>query len=201
MPPLITEIIPQQGFEKVRDQIGLILITELKNQKQLQGFEEDVFVYTERIVPMSEDEDLYFNILLDGATYGSFTEKDTHGRTMYYIDVYTTGRDSDSASGSVDSALRLHKFIGMVRFILSSTKYKTLALPLGLIGGTYVESFTTPDPNRSDDSNFTRFARLAFAVRIQENQDAWDGVEILTTETRVRLEESDKGYRYEFTTV
>lgn len=198
MAALITEIIGEQGFEKVRDAIAVILLEELTHQKAEQNFSENIEIFSERIVPMSEEENLYINVLLDSATYGNFNERDSQGRTTYFIDVYTTGK-SGVESGSLDSAKRLHKFIGMVRYILSSTIYKTLNLPLGLIGGTYVENFATVDPDRAEDGSFTRFGRLTFTVRIQENQELWQGVTLVGSGTRVKLAETDKGYRYEFT--
>jgi hypothetical protein len=193
---LIAEIIPAQGFEIVRDAIGVILTTELTRQKQLQGFTEDINVFSERITPMDDAEELYINVLLDGATYGSFTEKDTQGRTTYFIDVHTTGKAIRAKAGTSTSVARLHKFVGMCRYILSHTAYKTLNLPLGLIGGTYIESFGVSDPSRKDDSQYSRFARLAFAVRIQENQALWQGINIVGNDAQVKLDLTDKGFQY-----
>lgn len=83
----------------------------------------------------------------------------------------------------------------MCRYILSDTRYKTLGFDYGLIAGTQVERFSTLDPQK-EDSSFTAFARLQFAVRIMENQSLWDGVTILGNDTNVKLEETDKGYKY-----
>ncbi|HMI01628.1 MAG TPA: hypothetical protein VK541_04055 [Pedobacter sp.] len=196
MAAIIENIIPQQGFEKVRDAIGIILTEELNHQKQLQGFDEEITVYSERITPMDEAEDLYFNVLLDSATYGGFTQKDSQGRTLYFIDVYTAGLAKSGKSGESYSTDRLHKFMGMARYILSYSEYKTLGFEPGLIGGTYVESFATLDPAAKEDSNYTRFGRLQFAVRIQENQLLWQGIELLGNDTTVKLEETNKGFKY-----
>lgn len=200
MPAIIDSIIPQQNFEKVRDQIAVILLLELTKQKQLQGvlFPEPVNVFLERITPIDIQELVYVNVLLDSATYGGFTPKDSQGRTVFFIDIYTIGEAGDDISGSIDSTFRLHKFIGMVRYILSSTLYSTLGFPPGFIGGKYVESFATLDPSQKQDSNFSRMARIQFAVRIQENQDMWDGVPLMISNTTVKLELTNKGYKYVF---
>ncbi|MBB6236494.1 hypothetical protein HDC90_001106 [Pedobacter sp. AK013] len=203
MAALITTIIPQAGFEKVRDAIGVILLEELTNQKELsvgtsREITEDIKVYLERTLPISEEENLYFNVLLDGATYGNFTQKDAQGRTVFYIDVYTTGQNSSLKEGGRDSAQRLHKFIGIVRYIFSDTRYKMLNLPVGLIGGTYIEAFVTPDVERSEDNSYTRFGRLTLAVRISEEQTLWDGVNMVGADAKVLLSDTDKGYLYQY---
>jgi hypothetical protein len=199
--PLITSAIPEQGFEKVRDAIGIILLTELTNQKALQAFTEDINIYRERIIPMQSDDNLYFNVLTDSATYGNYTQRDAQGRTIYFIDIYTTGKGANVLAGSLDAGVRLGKFIGLVQFILGSNQYKTLGLPLGLIGGTYIESFTTDAPTPFETANYDRFARISFAVRIQENYGLWNGVNLIGNDSTVKVEPTEKGYQYTFTNV
>lgn len=202
MPALITDPIPEQNFEKVRDAIGVILLTELTNQKNLQSLPEDVVIYNERISPMETEENLYFNVLLDSASYGNYTTRDAQGRTIYFIDTYTTGKNKTASNtpGGVDSSKRLHKYIGMAMFILASNQYKTLGLPLGLIGGTYIESFATSEPTPQETGMYQRIGRISLAVRIQENYSLWKAVNLLGNDTGVTLEETDKGYVYKFDT-
>lgn len=202
MAAIITNIIPKSNFELVREKIGVILLEELTNQKVLQedDFPEDVNVYSERITPIDNAEQIIVNVLLDSANYGNFTEKDSQGRTIFYIDLYTTGQASDDKSGSLDSSERLQRFLRMCRYILASTLYNTLGFDPGFIGGTYVENFQILDPAQKEDSAFTRFARIQFAVRIQENQDMWEGVLITGADTQVKLQLTDKGYKYIFST-
>ncbi len=194
MTALIDTIIDQQGFEKVKDRIAEILLTELTNQKVLQNFDENIEVFNERITPMDNGEDLYFNILLDSANYGNKNQTDQEGNTVYFIDIYTCGKAGEQV-GTSDSTRRRDKFLGMCRYILSDTRYKTLGFDYGLIAGTQVERFSTLNPEK-EDSSFTSFARLQFSVRILENQTLWDGVQILGSHTGVKLEETEKGYKY-----
>jgi len=197
---LITNIIQEQGFEKVRDSIGAILTTELLNQKTLQGFSEDINVYVGRSTPFQQDEQIMVNVLLDSSNYGSINEHDAMGNTSYYIDVFTSGKaNMDSIGGYQSSQLR-DKFIGMCRAILQSTKYKTLSLPLGIISGTYCENFEVFDSTNAQDSSFTSMARLNFSVRILENQEVWQGVTIANSFTSVKLGLTEKGYQYKLTT-
>ena len=197
---LIATAIPEQNFEKVRDAIGVILLTELTNQKAIQILPENVTIYRERVSPMEVEENLYFNILLDSANYGQYTTRDAQGRTIFFIDIYTTGKNKTGVDGALDSTTRLHKYMGMVMYILASNFYKTLGLPLGLIGGTYIESFATGTPTPFESENYQRFARITFAVRIQENYALWNTVPLSGNDTTVTLEQTDKGYVYTFTT-
>jgi len=197
---LITNIIQEQGFEKVRDSIGAILTTELLNQKTLQGFSEDINVYVGRSTPFQQDEQIMVNVLLDSSNYGSINEHDAMGNTSYYIDVFTSGKANMNSIGGYQSSQLRDKFIGMCRAILQSTKYKTLSLPNGIISGTYCENFEVFDSTNAQDSSFTSMARLNFSVRILENQEVWQGVTIANSFTSVKLGLTEKGYQYKLTT-
>jgi hypothetical protein len=194
---LIHTAIGQQGFEKVKDRIAEILLVELTNQKQLQEFEEDIEVFNERIAPMDEAETLYFNILLDSGSYSNKNQLDQEGNTIYFIDVYTSGKAGEQV-GTSDSTQRRDKFLGMVRYILSDTRYNMLGFDYGLIAGSQVERFSTLDPSHKEDSSYTNFGRLQFSVRIVENQTLWDGVEVVGNNTNVKLDLTDKGFKYIF---
>lgn len=198
MPALITIPIPEQGFEKVRDAIGAILLTELSNQKTLQGFDEAITVYRERVTPMETEENLYFNVMLDSATYGNYTQRDAQGRTIYFIDVYATGKNKDTGVGAKDSGDRLGKFLGMAMYILGANQYKLLGLPAGLIGGTYIESFATAEPAPAETGMYQRFARISFAVRVQENYNLWSGINLVGNDSVVKMDQTNKGYQYIF---
>lgn len=195
---MFEEIIPKQNFETVRDAIAAILLGELMNQKTLQGFDEEIIIYAERSTPVQNDELLSINISLDSANYNSKNQNDTSGTITYNIDVYTVGEASANQSGWVDSTFRLHKFLGMIRYILSHTKYKTLDLPLGIIGGTQVENFSVADFDSSQDTNFVKMGRLVFTVRIRESQTMESGNLIDQALTTVKLHETDLGFVYKF---
>ena len=198
MAAIITDLIPKQGFEIVRDAIGSILKNELENQKIIQNLDEDISVYQERTTPFSNEENLAINVLLSSANYSGMTQKDTQGRTMYFIDVYTNAASNPNGTGDYNSSVRLHKFIGLIRYILQYSEYKTLGLPLGLIAGGSVDDFNILDPSQQQDTNFIRMARISISYRIQENQSLIQGIPLLNNSTGVKLSETDLGYVYEF---
>lgn len=195
---MIEEIIQTQNFELVRDAIGSILTVELNNQKELQGLKEDILVYSERSFPIQNDELMTINISLESGDYTGKTQRDSAGKMMFNIDIYTIGKNSPSGSGSKDSAFRLHKFIGMIRYILSHTSYRTLGMTPGFIGGSEIESFYIMDADLKQDSNYVKMARITFAVRINEYQSMENGIIIDEALTRVKLDETDLGFIYKF---
>jgi hypothetical protein len=201
---IITESIPRQGFEIVQNRIGEILLTELTNQKVLQGFTSDFGVFLERQEPFDKSEDVMITVMLAGADYKGYTTKDSQGDTTYIIDVFASGAASSTLQPSLEARDKIFLYVGMIRYILSSGKYLTLGLPPGLIGGKYLESFKfdidfSNFGNHSNyDARFIRFARMVFSVRIQENQDLWTGIPLLGNDTLVTLDATNKGFQLVF---
>lgn len=190
---LITGAIPKQGFELCRDAIGAILLTELTSQKAIQGsdFPEDVNVLSESLTPFDAADQVALNIVLASSGYSQFTQIDAQGKTIYLVDIYTSGINSG------DSAFRRDKFLGMVGFIFRSAYYRILGLPAGLIGGTYVESFVIGE-TKKEDSAFTSFAQMQIGVRIQEEAQGWPGVALAQNASGITLASTNKGYKYQF---
>lgn len=197
MAAIIDHAIPSQGFELVRDLIGAILKQELENQKQLQNLEEEIQVFSERTTPFGNEEDLAINVLLSSANYTGMTQKDTQGKTIFLVDIYTNGKSSPQVSGGLDSSKRLHKYIGMVRYILQYSEYKTLLLPLGIIAGGSVDDFNIMEPAQQQDSNYIRMGRITVSYRIQENQQLVQGITFDSLVTTVKSEDTDLGYKFQ----
>jgi hypothetical protein len=193
---LINNIIPQQGFEIVRDVIGAVITTELLEQKVKQGFSYPINVYIGRSIPFQSAEKIMINVLLDSGNYSQHGEKSVSSGTNFFIDVYTSSKESDLGDGDYNSTVLKDKFLGMIRYILQDHHYKTLGLPLGLIMGTYVEGFENFESSNNQDAAFIKIARLRFNVRINESQSLWEGVEIDSMFTDVKLDLTDNGYKY-----
>lgn len=194
----ILTAIPDSVFERVRNQIGIILLEELTNQKVLQPLviPYDFTVTKESLIPTDESDAVNVNILLDSASYTSSTQKDAEGITRYFLDISTSGEETSTKAGSIISSERRDKFINMIGFIFRSAIYRTLGLPAGTIGNTTVESFATLDPYKKEDSSFTTFARVILSVKIYESSVAWTSVDLIGNNTTVKLELSNKGYKF-----
>ncbi|QHJ82254.1 MAG: hypothetical protein [Caudoviricetes sp.] len=199
MNPRITSIIPKQNFETVREQIGAILLIELENQKTLQGFSYPINVYSEYSGGIGIEDEVNINVSLSSSNFGGKTQKDAQGNTVFNIDIFSNAKETANKTGSEISAGRIGKFLGMIRFILSHTEYKTLGFELGFIGGTYFESFEFTEQNYfPQDGANVKMCRITFSARLQENQ-TMSPINILEgNETNVKLELTEKGYKYKF---
>lgn len=204
MSALITSAIPKSGFETVRDLIGAILLVELTNQKTIQEFSEPINIYTERLVGGDSSEIVYINISLASAKYGEMTQQDSQGKTIYFIDIYTSGSEmpaqgsTAAVPGDYISSARLQKFMAMCAYIFRSPYYRTMGLGPGLIGGTYIEEFAILERDHKQDTDYTTFGRILLAVRIQERTENWQGVTLEINNTTVNLANTEKGYKFVF---
>jgi hypothetical protein len=193
---MITNNIPTQGFEIVRDLIGTILYSNLLVQKNLKFLPDDINVFIGRTSPFQSSEKLMINVVSDSSAYNSFTEYNVQGSTNYFIDVFCTAAETENFTGDKISTNKRDLYIGMIRYILQSTIYKTLQLPPGLILGTYVEGFENFDSSNNQDASFVKMGRLTFSVRLNESQNLWEGVDISSIFTDVKLELTNLGYQF-----
>lgn len=200
MAVLITEIIPLQNFEIIKDRLGVILFEELMNQKKLQCKGIDIDVSIERQEPYDKAEDVVVNISQNNIAYGSIDERNSQGNISFNIDVYASGNATIEVDGNTTTRVKLDMVLGWIRYILSSTKYQTLAFPKGFIGGTYVDSVQYDDNYGSQDGAFIRMARLQFSVRASEVQEMWNGLEFTGNDTVIKLDNGTKGYKLIFNT-
>lgn len=192
--PQIEGQIPNQNFELARNAIGSIIKLELLNQKDIGTFTEDPKTFLERTTPIQASEKVVINVQLSGIDYSDKNVKDGKGFTTFHIDVYTTGKESADYSGDEDSTFRLHKFIGIIRYILQFSGYKTLSLPLGIVAGTSVDSFQIMNTSMESASSFVKYGRITFTARIMESQQTEATLELLESETGITLDETDLGY-------
>ena len=200
MNALIDNIIPKQGFEIVLERIACIILLELKNQKTLQNFSDVFSVWTERQSAFDKSEDdVMISVGLDSINFNGQTQHDTQGLTTFFIDIYSTGVETKFKSGDDVSRERNLKFAGMIRYIFGSTQYKTLNFAPGLIGGVYVNTIQN-QLNYGQDADFIKFSRVSISVRIQENSQMWEAIELLGNDTTIKFDNTDKGITLTFNT-
>lgn len=204
MSAAITEIITAAGFELVRDALGAMLALEIANQQELQELTDPLNFYQERMIPFdAASEQLMFNLSMEGADNSNFTQLSREGKTNYYIEIFAAGKQTPASAGqaeiqgSFDAAKRLHKYLGLCCYILSSPKTKALGFAPGLIAGSYVESIkTAPAEHNKEDTNYTRMGQITFSVRIQETQQGFTPSSLLGIDSNVSLDLTDLGYKY-----
>ncbi len=201
---ILDEQIPVQGFEIVANRIGEILTQEIANQQTLQNFDETVEVFLERMEPFTKEQDVMITVAYRQSDPEGNTQVDYQGNEMYFIDLFVTGNGKDGILPSIVAKNKLFRYLGLIRYILSSAKLPTLGLPPGLIGGRYIKRITldTDYSNFGNHSNYDwayiRFARIIFTVRVQENTKAWEGIPLLGNDSQIHLENTDQGLQFIF---
>jgi len=201
MSATITEIIQEQGFELITKQLGAIMLLELTNQLELQKCHIDLGVFLERIEPIDKSEDVVVNVSLNSINYDEHNEFEVHGAHTFNLDVYSFGEETIGKTASTDVRIKIQKIVGLVRYILSSTKLKTLGFEPGLISGTYVQSVNFDDTYGKEDGSMARMARVVFLVRAFESQDPDEYNNNFTgNDTVIKIESTDKGYKLTFNT-
>jgi len=201
---IITELIGKQGFEKVANRIAEILTIEIANQVTEQSFTETVEGFLERIEPFDKSEDVMFSVALREDNFDGYTQKDSQGGAMFFIDLFCSGYGEGDTPPSIVSANKMYRYAGLIRYILSSGKIPTLGFPPGLIGGKYIKKFMVDTDysnfgNHSNyDGSYIRFCRFIFIVRIQENQQLWEGIPLHGNTTNITYEETSKGTQLVF---
>lgn len=201
---IITETIGSQGFERVSNRIAEILVEEIANQVTIQGFEETVEIFLERIEPMDKSEDVVISVALREGKYEGHTSRDVQGEYMYFIDLFVSGYGKGDEAPSTVSKKKLYRYLGLIRYILSSGKMPTLNFPPGLIGGKYVKNvmidtdYSNFGNHSNYDGSYIRFCRVFFVVRVQENQLLWEGIPLQGNDTTITYENTTKGIKLTF---
>lgn len=195
---LITEIIPEQGSEKVLNRLGAILFLEISNQITLQSIPDDFSLFIGRQEPYDKSEDVVLNIRPNNVSFSGQTQEGVQGDNVFNIDIYAQGRSTQVISGNTVSKDKMQRYLGFVRYILGSTKYKTLEFPYGLIGGVNVQSVQHDLRYGEEDANFISFSRFQVSVRINECQELWDVSPLEGVDTVVKLDDTEKGFKIIF---
>jgi hypothetical protein len=192
----IQGIIPAQQFEVVRDRIGEIIADELANQVDLTNNSEiDAEVFIERVIPFDKTDFPAINVALAKGDNAGKTYISSDWGHIYYIDVYCSGKANNSDQGDKRAILKLQKLIGIIRFIFESPYYKTLGFTAPSIQRVGVKSFFLAQPDKDDAGN-TVMGRVELNVEVPEGSETISGVVAAGYETKVKLAETDKGYKY-----
>lgn len=191
----ILDKIGVQRYELVRDRIAVILKEELVNQSALHSNPLlNAGVWSSRFISFDREEIPAVNInLLDG-TYIDKTQLHRQGDYTYTIDVYTSAIGQDGDKNSVNLGQRI---AGIIASILSHPHYKTLDFRPPFLSRTSVESIKRYDTgNENPNIENIAFHRIEFKVVMPEHVGPQSHVELISNDTTVLIDITDKGYQY-----
>ncbi len=187
----------EQNFELIRDRIAIILKEELANQATRQTNPDlDPYVYTERFSPISKEEEKVLVISIDRLSFDSETQVSQKSSTIYNIDVYTFSKQDDNQTGYYSSSKKLQRLAGLIRAILENPVYNKLDFTPGFINRTSIFEIIFDDGGRNEDASFLRMCRVRFRVEHNEEQLAKAPLVLNGHDTKVYIEETDKGYLF-----
>lgn len=198
MAAIITNIIPEQNFEKVRDRIGLIIADEFVGQKTLTtNILFDAGVWVERFIPFDNSELPAVNVMFAGTNYENQDPLTSTGINKYYIDVHTHAEDTTSTRGDKVSMQNLHKLLGAIRYILSSIEYRTLGYNTSkFIQNRTVVNIDIYQPKDLGDGLHSATGRITIDVRFNESVGEAQPVDGEEYHTVLKLENTEKGFLY-----
>ena len=200
MSALITTLIGQQNFEKVRDEIGAFLFLELANQQSLGSGLPDIQGFCEQVADIDKTQMPAFNILFSRGEYERKTNKVIHGTYIYFIDVYANGATDNDDSGDYHSAVMTQRVIGMCRAILDAPQYRWMGFDSSFgIENAGVSSLNVMDKSNPADGMSSTVGRIVLTVKMPEYV-ALQSSETLCTiaGTTVQLGVTEYGYQYQF---
>lgn len=197
MSALITIPIPFQGFERILDQICIILATEIANQfiltydptLDIEG------VHKERIVAFNHSELPAVNVTYDASEYERQDMTQTDGINRYVIECTTFAKSTTDDLGDGLAKVKCNRMLAVVRAILEDPRYKKLGLDTeAFIEHREVQAIEFGRMGQGDACH-VMFGRLIFSVRAPEYPASYvQPIPVGGQDTTVRLEGTNKGY-------
>ena len=196
----LTEIIPEQGFELVRDVIVTIVKEELDKQAVLIGSPGNEYisseVYRERIIPFQNSESHIVNVKFANAEYDSKSIEEAHGTNTYFIDVYMSAKTEGTEDADSLANVRLHRLLGMIRAIFANPVYRLLGLPRPSITRSGVQSLNIAETEVKQDMTTTVQGRVVLSVEFSETTQLLEAITLVNATSIGKIGESEKGYKY-----
>ena len=195
----LTQDIPPQGFELIRDRIYAILKDEFENLYTRTSdpiYQADFFL-ERSATSFSRVEIPCINVML---SRGDFSEKavvSESGTYSFNIDVYASAKIKDADEGLADTRVSktVHAIVGKCRAILSSSMYSRLAFAAPFIARTTAKSIQCAEPNRLDALT-TMQGRLVFEVKCTEVAENAIPKTLEGFDSLLKIEETNLGFDY-----
>ena len=194
----ITSQISIQNFEAIRDQIAAILTIELPGQTPTAN----VGVWSERFIPFDKAELPAVNISYDSTPYSEENRnpKTRTGNNTYFIDVHVfsdhTGNTKAKKGDTIASKLA-QRISGIVAYILSSAEYYLLDFEPGIVQSKWISEIRTGRFQQAGDTQHNTVVRITFIVKANENVGDLTGVTSELISSKVNINETDEGHKFE----
>jgi len=196
MAALITYEITTQNFEKVRDRIAIIIAEEFAGQKAITGNELfDAGVWIERSIPFDLPELPSINVMFAGANYDNTNALTSTGANRYLIDVHSNAKDEENTNGDKLAILKLHKLIGVIRFIMQSDEHYDFGFDPKIIQNNHkIENTSIAKPSNIGDGYHNAIGRLTLNAKFNESVAAGTGITIDEINSTFKIDETEKGF-------
>lgn len=198
---MIPVLIPEVGFEKIRDRIALILMQEFENQVYEFSNEncDGVNFFAERTAPMDKTESPYINISTFKGDYSNKDVEFVDGTYQYVIDVCCGSKKIGNTPADQAANFKVQKLIGIVRYILEHPDYTTLLFDRPFIEHTMLTKFQIyrPEmaPDKADSFSFA-IGQAIFSVRCGEVTTPGEGNVTEGQDTVAMIGLTGKGFQY-----
>jgi len=181
MTAYLTAPIAKTRQEQIKEQIALILSTELAYQKDVSrstgddtgeiladfwNGDSELNIFLDRGVVLDEKEMPAIVVNCQTAQWepGSVASKNATGR--YMVAVLTRSAATDTADGDALAAVMAQRIGGMCRAILMAQQYKTLGYTPGtVVGGVQIGEMEIMTPRNEENSGGVTAAILSVEVR------------------------------------
>lgn len=200
---LLTEKIPEQNFELVRDRIAEILADEISAQSLIIPLtpELNATVFVERFVPFDKTDMPCVNVVFANGNYDNQNTLTADGLYKYNIDVYAKAKSTTIDGGDKLASIKLHRLLGICRAILENPQYRTLAFAPPSLQRTTVVDIAIEQPQNTQDGSSVIMGRLTFDVSVCEGTQLQSANNISGWETSVQMDETPQGYQFSNVTV
>ncbi len=200
---LLTQKIPEQNFELVRDRIAEILADEILAQSLIVPLtpELNAKVFVERFVPFDKTDIPCVNVVFANGNYDNQNTLTADGLYKYNIDVYAKAKSTTIEGGDKLASIKLHRLLGICRAILENPQYRTLAFAPPSLQRVTVVDIAIEQPQNTQDGSSVIMGRLTFDVSVCEGTQLQSANNISGWETSVQMDETPQGYQFSNVTV
>lgn len=192
----ITQAIPAQAFEVIRNRIGEIIANEFTAQKVITPSWVKPTVWVERYYAFDSETQLpAVNVTFSGGSYLNENIVRSQAEYIYNINVSTASPSTSTANGDKLALLQMQKIVGMIRAILMNPIYVKLgyANNAGVVISRRIESIRIGDKKDIQDALSDVVGQIVLVVNAIETTELGTGVEVQMVNSHVRLDESPQG--------